>query len=251
MSNEASRRNSTSPPIIAECHMPRADSCGAFSVYASSDRHSPDWAPAIRHIHMLRLTDSECCNRSTTYPKKTRSTGCVPWASLYAETAAKQKDRTLAAAYNDRAGELLAPLAELGLRDSRLEYVLALVSSGKNLRQAIQHVEKALEYTDLPMHLRCDGMQVLAKARNAGGRHEEAVAMLRQLTRLRRNASDWLLLAQFERARGNQAGAVEASEAAVRINTWLPDVHRSLMQTSLQQGNRERANWHRARVGVP
>ena len=76
-------------------------------------------------------------------------------------------------------------------------------------------------------------------------------ALLRQLTRLRRNANDWLLVAQSEWAVGDEAAAVEALEAAVRINTWLPEVHRSLMQFYLQQGNLDRAAWHRARAVTP
>ena len=42
---------------------------------------------------------------------------------------------------------------------------------------------------------------LLAKARVAEGRHAEALDLLRQLTRLRRNSEDWLLLAQCELAR--------------------------------------------------
>src|SRR5207248_1226964 len=146
----------------------------------------------------------------------------------------------LAAAYNDRAGELLWPLAGLGLNDSRLEYVLFLLSAGRSPTQALRHLEKALAEPDLPIHLRCDGLHNLAKARAAEGRHAEALDLLHQLTCLRRNSEDWLLVAQSERARGNQAAAVEAMEAAVRINTWLPAVHRSLAEFYARQGDNGR-----------
>jgi hypothetical protein len=168
----------------------------------------------------------------------------------YAETAVKQRDPALAAVYNDRAVELLWPLAGQDQRDARLDYVLFLLSARRNPGAATPRLETALSHPDLPVQLRCDGLQSLARTRAAAGRYGEAVDLLHQLTRLRRQADDWLLLGQYEQARNQPAQAVEALEKAVRINTWLPDVHRSLMQFYLRQGDRERAAWHQVRAGI-
>jgi tetratricopeptide (TPR) repeat protein len=145
---------------------------------------------------------------------------------------------------------LLWPLAGQDRRDARLDYVLFLLSARSHRGEATQRLETALAHADLPVQLRCDGLQSLARVRAGAGRYGEAVDLLHQLTRLRRQADDWLLLGQYEQARNQPAQAIEALESAVRINTWLPDVHRSLMQFYQRQGNLDRASWHQARAGI-
>jgi len=71
---------------------------------------------------------------------------------------------------------------------------------------------------------------------------------LRQLIRLRRHSVDWLLLADCERALGNEGAFLEALQNAVRLNPRLWKVHRYLAQHYRQQGNQERAVWHEQRA---
>jgi tetratricopeptide (TPR) repeat protein len=231
-----------------QCHMPRSPTEIAhlafthhrIGIHANPPADSTEASPppsqsgVLRPFHDLsRLGDLE----------RRRSLGIA-----YAETAGRQKDPALAAAYNDRAGELLWPLAGLGMHDPNFEYFLFMLSSRRNPGRAARHLEKALADPGLPIHPRCDGLHALAQMRAAEGRFDEAVGLARQVIRLRRDHDDWLLLAELERARGNQPAAAEALEAAVHINTRLPAVHRALAAFYARQGDNGRAEWHRQRA---
>ena len=89
---------------------------------------------------------------------------------------------------------------------------------------------------------------LLADAQAARGRHAEAAAALRELTRLRRHSVDWLLLADCERAVGHADAMAEALGMAVRINPRLWKAHRALADHYARRGDAERAAWHRVRA---
>ena len=80
------------------------------------------------------------------------------------------------------------------------------------------------------------------------GHYAEAVAALSELTTLRREAVDWLSLAKYERALGDEAAMYEALLAAVRINPRLWEVQRQLASHFRQLGDAERAEWHQRRA---
>jgi tetratricopeptide (TPR) repeat protein len=169
----------------------------------------------------------------------------------YAELATGEKAPDLAMAYDRRAGELLRPLAERGLQDPTLEFVLYMSSARSGLGEPIQHAEKALSLPRLPIRFRCEALFAVARARASQGRYEEALGLLGQLTQLRRKHRDWVLMAACEEGRKNQPAAVKASEMAVRINTRLPELHRNLAEYYRWHGDHDRAAWHRQRAVGP
>jgi tetratricopeptide (TPR) repeat protein len=110
------------------------------------------------------------------------------------------------------------------------------------------YAESALAQGDLPGPERGAALLLVADAHLNEGRPAEAVAALRQLMQLRRHSGDWLLLADCERALGNQQASVEALAQAVRLNPGLGQVQAILARYYREHGEPQRAAWHERRV---
>src|SRR5262249_51692900 len=106
----------------------------------------------------------------------------------------------------------------------------------------------ALTESGLDAGDRCSALFASAYADIQRGAPDAALPRVKELTRLRRDATDWLLLAGCEQAAGNLAGAIAALEQAARINPRLWQAHRQLAEHYRQQGNRERVVWHERRA---
>lgn len=169
----------------------------------------------------------------------------------YAELAGLQKDAALTRTYDERAGALLRPLVDPRRPDGALDFVLYLLDRERDPDRALPRAEQALADPHLPIHFRCDGLHDVAQARLKQGRPAEAIGLLRQLIRLRRQHRDWLLLAASEEACGNLPGGIAALEAAVRINTRQPQTHHLLAQYYQRKGDPQKAAWHQERAGAP
>jgi hypothetical protein len=87
-----------------------------------------------------------------------------------------------------------------------------------------------------------------AQALAREGRVQDAVTSVKSITRLRRNAADWILLSDCERALGHTAAEMDALTVAARINPRLWEVHRYLADYYRQQGNQKQAAWHEQRA---
>lgn len=72
--------------------------------------------------------------------------------------------------------------------------------------------------------------------------------MLRELVKLLRDGFDWALLAECERERGDLPGHIEALQAAARISPRQWAVHQALADYYTRQGDRGRAEHHKARA---
>jgi hypothetical protein len=81
----------------------------------------------------------------------------------------------------------------------------------------------------------------------ADRRYAEAILSLRELTRLRRNFAEWLLIADCEKALGNDAAVVEALETAVRIEPRLWKAHQALAEHHAGS-DPAKAEYHRKRA---
>jgi Flp pilus assembly protein TadD len=114
----------------------------------------------------------------------------------------------------------------------------------------LQLADSALSRKELIGQDRCNALFLRADSLHADGRNAEAIATLRELTDLRRHSVDWLMLADCEKAVGNEAGWVDALTTAARISPRLWKVHQALADYYQRLGNNERANWH-SRRAVP
>ncbi len=109
--------------------------------------------------------------------------------------------------------------------------------------------DAALAHPALDAQDRCAALFLKADALAAAGQHADAAAALRELVTLRRHPTDYLLLADCERALGRPAEVTAALAASARIDPRQVRVHRALADTFRAQGDAARAEWHRQRAG--
>jgi cytochrome c-type biogenesis protein CcmH/NrfG len=166
----------------------------------------------------------------------------------YLEVANRAKVPEKIDHYRERALGLLSAVREEGLRDPVLDASLARLRFDMRLDQVEAHAAAALERPDCAGQDRCNALFLLAEARAGEGRHGEARGALRQLTRLRRHAVDWLLLADCEKALGHDAAMIEALTTATRIDPRQWKAHRHLAEHHRRQGDEKKADWHRRRA---
>lgn len=164
----------------------------------------------------------------------------------YLDLGEKQKSPEMAAPYLHRALESLTAASESGLRDPA-QFASTEVIRFLLFRSAPEK-EAALTHPSLSVPERCTALYVLAHSNILEGRYPAALTHLLQLTSLRRNAADWLLLAGCRQALGEPAAAIAALEQAVRINPRLWQAHHQLAEYYRQLGNRERTAWHERRA---
>jgi predicted CXXCH cytochrome family protein len=148
-------------------------------------------------------------------------------------------------------GEALSLLTEVkasGLQDGMVDSGLARVRYRLNLPEVAEYAEAALRDPELSAEFRCYSLFILADQYHRQGRDLEAIPLLKQLGELRRDAPQWLLRAECERAIGNQAAMEESLQAAVRIDPRLWHVHQALAEIYQNKGDAQRAAFHAKRA---
>ena len=166
----------------------------------------------------------------------------------YFQVADDQKERDAKDRYARRATRLMERARSDGLRDSRLDASLAWLRFEMGTGAVLPLAESALLDPALGTHERCTAMFLISATQASQGNSAAAAERLRQLTRLRRHAIDWLLLADCEANLGHEAAATEARESAVRINPRLRRVRLQLAEHYRRQGDEKRAAWHEKRA---
>jgi len=79
-------------------------------------------------------------------------------------------------------------------------------------------------------------------------RYHDAIQTLEQIGKLRRHSMQWLLMAQCQKALGNEAATQQALLQAVHINPRLTKIQRELAEMYRGQGNEAKAKYHEARA---
>jgi len=147
-----------------------------------------------------------------------------------------------------RARDLLAPLAEDGPRDPLLAAALVRLQTVDSIEGLVPLADAVLADPGLPPRDRGDLLFNRARALVAEARFAEAAASLEELTALRRQSIDWLMLGDCRRALGDTKGSVAAYEAAVGIDPRLWAIHRRLAAHHRREGDLEKAAWHEDRA---
>ncbi len=244
----AQRRRKESPDNdCTHCHMPRSPTeipHLAFTHHriglhdpprpAVADHgHSPGRGVLRPFLDLGRLGDVD----------RKRSLGLA-----YLEAANKARHPASAERYREQALALMSEARAAGLCDPVLDASLARLRSDLARGDVVACAESALSQTGLEAQDRWNALFLLADAHHAAGRYAEAVAALRQLLPLRRHSTQWVLLADCEKALGNEGAAVEALSNAVRINPRLWKLHRYLAEHFRRRGDAGRAAWHQQRA---
>jgi hypothetical protein len=246
---EPSQRERLSPDNdCVQCHMPRSVTeiphhtftHHRIGVYPTSEKPSPEREPQLLRPGVLRPF-SDVSRVSSIDQLRGLGLG-------YLEAANREPEAVLADEYRNRALTHLTQAHELGLRDPMLDAALARVRFVLGLGEYQSLAENALAQADVTGTDRCDSLYLIANALADAGRYSEAVAALRQLTAMRRQHLDWMLLADCEQKLGNEAAHKAALLAAVQINPRLTKAHRRLAELFRKDGEPENAEWHERRA---
>jgi predicted CXXCH cytochrome family protein len=143
---------------------------------------------------------------------------------------------------------LLTEVRATGLEDGMVDSGLARIRFRLNLPNSGAAAEAALQDPSLSVEFRCYCLFILADQYHRQGRDEDAVGLLKQLAELRRDAAQWQLRAECEKALGNQTAMEEALQAAIRIDPRLWQVHQTLAEIYKRKGDKERAEYHAKRA---
>ena len=168
--------------------------------------------------------------------------------SAYLELSQSKDGARWGKEYQQRSLDLLVTAWEAGLRDADLAAKLAQFTSVAGDPRAIEFAEHVLSYKDLPARLRGNALVAKAEWHKQRGEFSLAAEAARELTRLRRSASDWALVGEMEQKIGHQEASVAAIEKAVEIDPLRADLRRALAEHYRRQGNFEKARWHEERM---
>lgn len=168
---------------------------------------------------------------------------CLGLANL--EFALTQKKPGLQHHYIVRAAELLESVKDRGLRDGCVDAGLARIYALRSPQRAVDLALAALNDELLPPSERVNALFVLADNHFRQGRWPAALAALEPLTRLRRNAIDWMLLGFCRMRMGDEPGAIAALSRAAEINPFSSPIHAELAELYQRQGQFDLAERHR------
>lgn len=130
----------------------------------------------------------------------------------------------------ERAQALLERVRKRGLHDGQVDAALAQIIQVRGDPLAPVLAAEALNDPLLPADPRSGVLYILANDLYNKGQVDEAVRQMGELLRLRRNATNWILLGNCELKRKNYAAATEAFEQAVSVDPKQIAAHRTLAQ---------------------
>jgi hypothetical protein len=168
--------------------------------------------------------------------------------SAYLELSQSKDGAPWGKEYQQRSLDLLVTAWESGLRDPDLAAKLAQFTSVVGDARAIEFAEHVLSYQDLPARLRGNALLAKADWHKRRGEFAQAAESARELTRLRRSASDWELVGEMEQKIGHQEASLAAIEKAVEIDPLRADLRRALADLYRREGKLDRARWHEERM---
>ncbi len=166
----------------------------------------------------------------------------LAYAGLGARGAEPQSART----YMQRGQQLLTEVEQAGLRDGEVDTALAQLLWPRNPQLASQQATRALGDDTLSPVGRVNALYAVAANHVRQQHPQQALGVLRQLTRLRRNAADWAMMGDCYFALNEPSQAVGAFERAVEIDPNLLEIHELLTNHNAQSGDRRRADRQRA-----
>src|SRR5262249_10015514 len=155
----------------------------------------------------------------------------------YLMASLKDADRPQGRTYRARAREHLEAVRAAGLRDGATLEALAKIyrQEGSGAR-ATALAQEALARDDLPPEARVDLLILLATEHVMAGRTDEAIALLEELTRLRRASEDWRILGACHLRREEPGKALPAFERALAIDPFDPQTHAGLAEVHRRLG---------------
>jgi tetratricopeptide (TPR) repeat protein len=165
----------------------------------------------------------------------------------YLEAGNREKDPQRAQVQLERGLHQLSAVRAAGLKDPAVEVGIARIRYDLGIGGVLEHADAALGMPGLVGQERCMALFFKGDDHAAAGRYAEALPVLRELTRLRRNHSEWLLIADCERELGNRQAMIAALEMAVRIEPRQWKAHQALAE-HYAASDPAKAEYHRKRA---
>ncbi len=178
-------------------------------------------------------------------------------ALAYFAFAQKSHSPALTLRYQERAGQMLLELRQLGWRGPETTAALArLAYQRQQPEPALQLAAEALQYDNLLPKSRINLLYYLGDINLRMGRLPAAEQALQRLTRMRRLSEDWLLLAICRERSGDLTEALADLEKAATIAPFRAELHDDLAQVHARAGHdaaaaRERSVAERLRHQAP
>jgi Flp pilus assembly protein TadD len=144
-------------------------------------------------------------------------------------------------AYRLRALEILERVRQEGMRDPETDAALATIHQRANPDRAIELGQLALRYPNVTPEIRVKALTAIGMAQISAGRTDEAISPFGFLVGLRRQATDWYLLAVCRFQAGDIPGALAAAQRAAEIRPDNPKAHELLAELYRQNGQTDRA----------
>lgn len=225
-----SRAKTTPADNCVTCHMPKGDTDIphlAFSHHRigihTTKPQPPTTAPTLEPIgDVSHLSEADNLRNL---------------ALAYLQAGEKQGYEKFAAKFQDRALPLLEKAYALGLRDPETTQWLAQLTLPRDPRKAAGYAKETLAAKDAHPEMRAYALMVTANADFGAGRYKEAVAPLKELVQIRRQADDWRFLGDCYLLGGDARESVGAYKQALDIRPFRPKNHAGLAEAYRRLGD--------------
>jgi hypothetical protein len=219
------------------CHLPRTDVAVPHLVFTNHRIAKPGSKPTASES-VPELVPVEDVSHLSEIDRR-RNLGLA-----YLEVAEKPELSRYAALFRERARQHLEAVYKAGLRDGATTEGLAELYHSLGDPRAGLLAREALTAKDLAPNQRALAGAVIANALIRVGDYKGAAQFLLQVTRLRRQSDDYLLLGQCLLQLNQPDLALEALNQAEAIRPYRPDVHKSLADAYQLKGDKATAQQH-------
>jgi predicted CXXCH cytochrome family protein len=169
-------------------------------------------------------------------------------ALAYLEAKDRQGYEAFAAEFEFRAKPLLEEAYALGLRDPATTQWLAQLTYSRNPGRAAEYARQTLEATDAHPEMRAVALMICANHDYQEFRYDAAIARLKELVKIRRQADDWRFLGDCYLMKGNANEALKAFQSAQAIRPFRANIHAGLAEAYRKLGNEAKFNEHQRTV---
>lgn len=239
--DEPTRRQRQPQDHCAACHMPQSDTeiphiafthhrIGLHTEAAAEpdrqDQTAGELTP-ISDVSQLREADRMFC-----------------LAMAYQELADKETDAAVRAEYHRRTEALLRGARDRGIGGGEVDALMARLRMDHDANGANLLAHAALHDQHISPTARINALLIFGKAHLKAEEAEPALMAFTELTRLRRNVDDWLLVGQCHRLRRDLNAELAALKKAAEIDPFVPEVHLLLSQVYAAAALEEEAARH-------
>ena len=223
-----------------ECHMP-SSSTDIPHVAAHHHRigiHTPT-TTATRQPEAVQLVPLS----DTSHLSEFERDRCLGLA--YLSLSQQNSDPQISGRFRQSAQKILQFVIDTDPRDAETIVGLAQSYLRQNPQRALELANQALANPELPPDARIKALFALSDSYLVLGNFQAAIPPLQELVKLRRQASDWLLLAFCQLQLQKIPEALEAAKVAAEIRPDRPNHHALLAELYGRQNETELAAKHK------